>query len=342
MKVQKQIDELLTLRASEWIEILPTASERQLRELAVWLGESRRHVEEFLEVAEVELSLSQLDAKRRHDVEALLQKVAAPVSSLPARGASDPSSIHARTQSSIRRWKRAAVVALAASLLATVGLFYFDVNSSERYATSMGEQRIVELTDASTVTLNASSSIEVDLESSAREIVLKHGEALFNVAHDPARPFRVRTRAGTVQALGTQFNVYDRADGDTRVSVLDGRVRAMSDRGAELLLGAGEQADIRHDGTIRRLDKASAVNAVAWRQHRLVFDGAPLEEIVAEFNRYNPSLRLKLHGLEGDARRYDGAFAATDPGSLANLLAREPDLVVERTRNEIVIRRRGR
>src|SRR5688572_5456970 len=90
MQVQKQIDELLALRASEWLELLPDASEEQLHEFAQWLGESRLHVQEFLEIAEIEYGLKSLDSQRRLDVDSVLKRIAPQVTALPARPAAGP------------------------------------------------------------------------------------------------------------------------------------------------------------------------------------------------------------------------------------------------------------
>lgn len=341
MKVQKQIDELLVLRASEWFELLPTASKEQLRELESWLNQSRLHVQEFLEIAEVEFGLMRLDPERRHDVEALLDKLSPQLPALPARTAVGPFSFTERQPQSSRWWQLGGLAAAACVLVALGAVLLVDHwGNSNQYRTSVGEQRIVELTDASVITLNVDSQIEVRLEKTQREIDLRRGEAVFKVAHDSQRPFRVRTRAGVVQAVGTQFNVHDRSNGDTRVSVLEGKVRAVSSAGAELMLGAGEEADIRLDGTIAKREHAVVANTVAWRQHRLIFDNASIEEMAAEFNRYSQSVRVRPEGLEGDEHRFDAAFDATDPQSLAELLSREPDLVVERRDGGIVIRRR--
>lgn len=114
----------------------------------------------------------------------------------------------------------------------------------------------------------------------------------------------------------------------------------MSSSGSELVLGVGEEADIPLDGTISRREHAIVSNIVAWRQRRLIFDNASIEEMAAEFNRYNQSLRVRLEDLDDDEHRFDGTFEATDPQALAELLAREPDLVVDRRDGEIVIRRR--
>ena len=333
MQVQKQIDELLALRASEWFELLPRATAKQLQQFEAWLCESRLHVQEFLEIAEIEFSLTRLDPQRRLDVENLLGRLAPRVPALPPRAAAGPFS------SPRKKWGGWLVgISAAASLVIAIASLWI-VNGSSHYRTSIGEQRVVELADASVITLNADSQIKVRLEESRREIDL-HGEALFQVAHDTLRPFRVHTRAGFVQAVGTQFNVQERVNGDTRVSVLEGKVRAVSTSGQTLLLSAGQEADVRLDGSIEPRQHAMVANTVAWRQHRLVFDSAPLDEIAAEFNRYNQTVHLRLEGLEGDKHRFDGSFDSTDPQSLIEMLSREPDLVIEHRGANIVIRAR--
>ena len=336
MQVQKQIDELLALRASQWLEVLPTASKEQLQAFEAWLSESRLHVQEFLEIAEVEFCLRGLDPQRSQDVESLLQRVAPNVTNFPPRRTLGESALTRPKPG----WRIAGFAAAACLLVALVALLVADWGYSKQYSTSVGEQRVIELPDTSLITLNVSSKVEVRLEDTQREVELRSGEAIFKVAHDERRPFRVHTRAGTVQAVGTQFNVYDRYNGDTRVSVLEGRVRVTSSSGAELLLGVGEEADIRLDGSISHREDAIVANTVAWRQHRLIFEGATIEEMATEFNRYNRSVRLRPEGLAGDVHRFDGAFEANDPRSLATMRARETDLIVENRGTEIVIRPR--
>jgi len=230
----------------------------------------------------------------------------------------------------------------AAASVAAVSFFVVQQRQSQ-FTTQIGEQRTVELADTSVITLNALSKIEVHLEDTERDIELRQGEALFTVAHDASRPFKVHTRAGTVQAVGTQFNVYDKPNGDTRVSVLEGRVqltaREQSGSGPELLV-AGDEADIRLDGTIHRNTKAVVANTVAWRQRRLVFDNSNLEDMIAEFNRYNRTLRMQIEGLPPGTLRYSGVFDAADPESFVSLLEKEADLHVERRGDEVIIQPR--
>jgi len=57
-----------------------------------------------------------------------------------------------------------------------------------------------------------------------RYITLKRGEAFFEVAEDPRRPFVVEAGEKRVIALGTKFSVR-RAAGDIQVVVKEGQVR---------------------------------------------------------------------------------------------------------------------
>jgi transmembrane sensor len=342
MKVQTQIDELLTLRASEWFEILKNPTKEQRAAFIAWLSESRRHVEEFLEVAAVDDAVGGMPTALREDLNSLIARLAPRPATLPQRARPQPWVQRVRKDTT---W-RAGFWSMAAGVLLTVLTWTSWSHWSRNLSTEIGEQRTLELADSSVVTLNANSRIQWHLGETRRDIELSQGEAIFKVAHDTARPFEVHTRAGIIRAVGTQFNVYARENGDTRVSVLEGRVQltaaVASDaaRPQMLSLKAGEEADLRLDGTIQRNAKASVNNAVAWRERRLAFSDALLEDMVVEFNRYNRSPRLRLQDVPLGTYRFAGIFDADDPQSLADLLDREPDLAVERGDHEIVIRRR--
>lgn len=344
MHVQRQIDELLSHRASEWLDMLPTATEAERTAFAEWLGESRLHVQAFLEVAEVEYRLRGIDPRRLLDVDALLSRIDSNVVHLSRPPPAPSVAPSVRPQ---RHRLRTMMATLAACLcaLGIAALLYMHVRGP-RFETAIGEQKTIELADSSVITLNALSEIDVNLQKTERDVDLRHGEAIFKVAHDPGRPFRVHTRAGTVQAVGTQFNVYDKPDGDTRVSVLEGRVQLIpraAGNGAPAstqMLAAGEEADIHLDGTIHRNANAVVANTVAWRQRRLVFDHADLADMVAEFNRYNRTLQLRVEGVPEGAYHFDGIFDAADPESFINVLEREPELSIERRGDQVVVRPR--
>jgi transmembrane sensor len=304
-------------------------------------------VQEYLETAYTDQVLKHVDEERLENVDALIAQIAPSVVSMEKvtpRARPRPM----RDRSTWKRWAVTLGVAAGMAVCALgLPLVFKHFDAKQEYTTALGEQRTIQLADYSIVTLNADSRIQLRLDHTHRDIELLRGEALFEVAHDPSRPFTVQTKTVIVQAVGTQFNVYERPNG-TRVSVLEGRVKitTIGNSGAANVvaatesLSAGQEAQVTADGIIRRNTKADVMKTVAWRERRLIFDDAPLEDMVYEFNRYNRTTRLTLDGVPPGSHHYNGIFDAADPDSLAELLSREPDLIVERRDGEIVIRKR--
>ena len=343
MKLQNQIDKLLAQRASEWHQILEHAGEAERAAFVVWLKQSPLHMQEYLETVYTDLVLGHVDAERALDVDAMIAQVSPSV--VPLARVPEVAELQWRH---LKRWTTGVATAAAVALCALPLLFIFKhFDTPREYATALGEQRTIQLSDSSIITLNADSRIELRLDRTHRDIKLKRGEALFKVAHDPDRPFTVQTDTVVVRAVGTQFNVYERPNG-TQVSVLEGRVLITPLGGESTVnaaratesLGAGQEAQVAPDGTIQRNAKADVMKTVGWRERRLIFDDAPLEDMIYEFNRYNQSPHLTLEGVPPGSHHYNGIFDAADPDSLAELLSREPDLAIERRNGEIVIRRR--
>jgi transmembrane sensor len=115
------------------------------------------------------------------------------------------------------------LLAIAATLILSVGItgwFYLQRNA---YTTDIGEQRTIALTDGSSVELNAQTKIRIAYTDNQRTIQLLRGQALFKVAKDPQRPFIVDTKTTQIRAVGTQFDVYKKSTG-IQVTVVEGRV----------------------------------------------------------------------------------------------------------------------
>jgi ferric-dicitrate binding protein FerR (iron transport regulator) len=92
------------------------------------------------------------------------------------------------------------------------------------------------------------------------------------------------------------------------------------------------------DGTLIQRQRVDVGQATAWRQGRLVFSEATLEEIVSEFNRYN-ARQIILVGDAHRTRRYSGVFDAADPQSFLEYLRRDDGgLAVENDADGLVIR----
>jgi transmembrane sensor len=212
---------------------------------------------------------------------------------------------------------------------------------ANRYVTSVGEQRTARLEDGTTIVLNTGTELRVEFSDRLREVRLLKGEALFNVARDTLRPFRVLSDRVVAQAVGTSFVVRRKA-GQTVVTVIEGQVAVVSHSSRDelrsiefprdsLRLAAGVRARVADDA-IDTAPVANPVAATAWRTGRLIFDGETLAEAVAEFNRYN-DLQLVVEDPRLAGERLSGVFDAHQPQSLVLFLERsgaiEPTIAVD-------------
>ncbi len=221
----------------------------------------------------------------------------------------------------------AASVAIGlAAVLVSTGHFEDPDSTVSRYATRTGEQRNLVLEDGSTITVNASSQVLVGMTPKVRRVVMDRGEAYFDVARDPLRPFTVEVGGQSITARGTEFNLRRHGDGFT-VALIDGRV-AVHRQGVEppadlewldldahpddvyespvgeaFGLVAGNVLDF---DTANQTFKARRDPEIArrqqWRQGRLTFIDEPMAKVVAELSRYSDK-PIRIHDpLVGDIR----------------------------------------
>lgn len=151
------------------------------------------------------------------------------------------------------------------------------------------ERRQVVLSDRTRVMLNVSTAMDVLFDSRQRLIALHAGEIFIETAPDPqriARPFIVRTREGSITALGTRF-VVRRDDGASIVQVLEGAVRVLPRNALP------EQGTIVPAGMGLRFSDQQATNPEpltgdpsAWSHGMLQVDGMPLSEFLQALQRY--------------------------------------------------------
>jgi transmembrane sensor len=160
---------------------------------------------------------------------------------------------------------------------------------SQDYATRLGEVRAIQLPDGSSLTLGAYSHAVVKISGNERRVTLDRGEAYFEVTKDAARPFFVDAQTAAVRVVGTRFDVSV-GSSHVRIAVDEGAV-AVNDRPAAV--NGGQRIDVLANGTLTEPARIDAGQVAAWREGRLVYEGAPLSEVVADLSRYRAAVTLK-------------------------------------------------
>ncbi len=217
-----------------------------------------------------------------------------------------------------------ALAACGAGLVIAAPALYRRLNG-ERYATQVGETKVVPLADGSVVTLNTNSKIDVRYTQLRREIRLVRGEALFDVAHNKARPFFVLADDTQVRAVGTSFTVKLLPDQPVQVLVREGVVEVKhSDRPAAppLRVAANTRAIAPAGAPMVTavVAPAEVSRALAWRVGRIAFEGETLQEAAAEFARYSDT-HIEIDAPDVASQTVAGLFVSNDPVGFSKAVA---------------------
>lgn len=149
------------------------------------------------------------------------------------------------------------------------------------------------LSDGSRVWLNSESSIRYPVAFSGRQRSVDiTGEAYFEVAKNPAMPFRVSIDGrGMVEVLGTHFNVNSYPDeSSTRITLLEGSVRVALAAGLPAVIQPGQQAvydNTKQTGAAVTVKNGINMDAVmAWKNGFFHFDQADLYTVMRQLARW--------------------------------------------------------
>lgn len=237
----------------------------------------------------------------------------------------------ATTAPPTRRWATPAL-AIAASALLAIGAFAWFTQqpapSSEQVATAPGELRTLTLADGSTIELSGGSEASLAVTDRERRVDLNSGYALFDVAHDPERPFVVRTPHGDIRVLGTSFVIRVGED-QVRTTVIRGSVSGAAGRSG-LLRVLGTRAPVTAEANeeiILNEEGASVVpiaaevipRRLAWQDGMLAFDGETLSEAIAEVSRQT-GWRFELADAELGELRV-GGYVSAEPEAFIELMS---------------------
>ena len=205
------------------------------------------------------------------------------------------------------------------------------------------------LPDGSVVELNGAAGVIVDFTVSLRRVVLERGEAHFQVAKNPDRPFVVVARGVEVLAVGTAFSVQLET---ARVEVLvtEGRVAVgtvtvVDNSPPPVLVDAGHQVSVRtapnatEVGAVATLGDKDIADRLAWRVPRLELNFTPLSAVLPVVNAHGDARLVLADQSLGDLR-LTGNLRANNIPVLLQILQSSFGVVAERpTSGEIVLRR---
>lgn len=163
-------------------------------------------------------------------------------------------------------------------------------------STARGNQYHLQLADGSKVWLNAASSIRFPTTFTGNERRVEiTGEAYFEIAKNPSRPFRVSlapSPAGgggggmEVQVLGTHFNInaYD-DEAAVKTTLAEGKVK-VTKAGSIVLLQPLQQAVLNKENEKLKVQQADLGKELAWKTGMFEFQDDDLPAIMRQLSRW--------------------------------------------------------
>jgi transmembrane sensor len=197
---------------------------------------------------------------------------------------------------------------IAAVLLIAFTVFQISVgnkNELKSFASGTSVSSPVALTDGSHIVLNAGSEVKYPQKfgSDSREVYF-WGEAFFEIASDPTRPFVIETGDARIKVLGTTFNVKaNPSTGITEVVVNSGtvlfyHVDENDNILGQVILHKGDKGT--YNRTTRKLDKMlnTDLNYISWKTGVLVFSETSLDVVMEVVGKkYGVNFHMSDSGL---------------------------------------------
>jgi transmembrane sensor len=327
-------DALLSEQAAAWFVRLVAndLSAREQRAYFAWLKTSDRHVEAMLDIYRYhgygrKAKLHMSAAPGDDPGENVIPFVPRGMTVLHQQG-------HRIERRRARLMKVAAAVAGIAFTVAvgwTMKIGYFDT----RISTGPGQWDRAMLSDGTVLRIGPNTRLYWSFDHAQRTIVLSEGEAVFEVAKDPNRPFIVTTQMGDVRAVGTEFGVSLTNASTAVVTVAHGRVAVSRHHAHVVAIDAKDVTELAQDQQIILSDigaqpvkHVDASRELQWATGYYEFRGETVREAIEQFNRRNRVKVLVSDPAIGAIALPFTTVKLDDPETFVLMLAARPDVKV--------------
>lgn len=253
-------------------------------------------------------------------------------------------------------WKMITRIAAMLVLLAGLSIGSYKIFINPRSVTPVqgnlvqkqnakGVKSTIELADGSKIWLNADSKVQYPalFNGNTREVYL-NGEAFFDIAKNPSKPFIIHLSKGTVRVLGTSFNIkaYDN-EPVVETSVATGKVafipRLKNSRKADTVFLTP------NNKVVYRLDEEKIITAAtissedkAWTEGKLIFRSMLFGEIAVELER-NFGKKVVFKNEDAKNYRLTGSFQNNTLAEILFYLSKTKAFSYTISDEEIVISR---
>jgi transmembrane sensor len=183
-------------------------------------------------------------------------------------------------------------------ILSTGALYFLNIFGEKKHdivwnekITEYGQKASIDLSDGTKISLNAGSKLKYPnkFNGNPREVFLE-GEAYFDVAHNPQKPFIIHTGEIYSTVLGTKLNIKAFPDEkDISISLVEGKVKVtkenLSEKQAELLLKPMQQITLNKESEEYTLCFFDLQQTTGWKDNVLIFNNISFDKVLNQLER---------------------------------------------------------
>ncbi|MBC8600736.1 FecR domain-containing protein [Parabacteroides acidifaciens] len=213
-------------------------------------------------------------------------------------------------------WRSYAPLIAAVTLLfifSTAFLFYYTNNHVSEYYTLLTDEHKSNFTleDGTVITLNKNSRLSYsDKYGKNKRDVKLEGEAYFEVAKNPEKPFQVEMNGASIIVLGTHFNVKADSDSDDITATLvEGSIRFEGAK-QNIVMTPNQQLTFSRSTNKVGIKHVDTDTFTSWKDGLLKYKSIPFIELIEELkNTYKVDIEIDNEELKKPTVTVSGTFS---------------------------------
>jgi transmembrane sensor len=212
---------------------------------------------------------------------------------------------------------------LILGLFGTTLLFYYQPQKQlysevvETVSTPYAARTNFKLPDGSEIWLNSGSTISFPKQFGKERNVELVGQAYFKVVKD-GKHFVVKTNSGSVEVMGTSFDIKAYKDENFQTTLVEGSVKIRNNLNQVAMLKPGQQSTIS-PGSDLSINEVNTNLSTSWKEGKLIFVKEPFQNVAKELERWY-NLKIELQGEKLKTLGYTGTIEMETLGELLELI----------------------
>ncbi|MEI6139755.1 MAG: FecR domain-containing protein [Mariniphaga sp.] len=188
----------------------------------------------------------------------------------------------------------------------------------QKISTPFGARTNFTLPDGSEVWLNSGSTISFPQQYGETRGVELQGQAYFKVAKE-SKPFVVKTGYGSIEVMGTSFDVKAYMNENFETTLVEGSVKIEGVKKQSTILRPGQQSILAPSSDVFLLKNVNTGLFTSWKEGKLIFVNEPFKNVARELERWY-NVKIELRGQKLKDLCYTGTIEMETFGEVLELI----------------------